>query len=156
MTRVRDTVIGIASYYGREDPGFEYQRRKDRPWAPLRYLQNGYWDPLPGIIRPGSGADLTSTSSAEVKNEWSYTSTVPTVTSRHVTGRPFTNHEAPNHAVFLSGLIHYFIKLQIQSLRNLNLCSLLSTAKIKIYWVMRCGTFRRVAMLQSSVKKFNR
>jgi hypothetical protein len=126
MTRVRDSVIGTASHYWPEGPRFQHQWWQDRPWAALRHLQNGYWRSLPGINRPEPGADPTSPSSTEVKNEWSYTCTLSTLPSWHVIWRPFKGHEAPNSAVFPSGPIHNSSKSKYNSLCPL--CSLLSTA----------------------------
>ena len=46
----------------------------DRLWGPPSLLFNGYRDSLPGVVRPGREADHSPSPSAEVKNEWSYTS----------------------------------------------------------------------------------
>jgi hypothetical protein len=73
---------------------------------------------LPGVNWPGPGAELPSPFSVKFKNEWSYTSTLPTVPSLHVTGTPFTNYKAPNYAVFLSGLINNLSKSKYNSLET--------------------------------------
>jgi hypothetical protein len=39
------------------------------------FLYNGYWVSFPGVKRPGRGVDDSPSSSAQVKNEWSWTST---------------------------------------------------------------------------------
>jgi len=69
-----------------DGPGLEYRQgqeififRKylDRYWGPLCLLSNGYRGYCTGIKRPGRDADHSPSFSAEVKNEWSYTSTSP-------------------------------------------------------------------------------
>jgi hypothetical protein len=49
-----------------------FRTRQDRPWGPPSLLYNGY-----RVKRPGRGADHPPPSSAEVTNEYSYTSTPP-------------------------------------------------------------------------------
>ena len=46
----------------------------DRLWGPPSLLFNGYRDSLPGVVQPGREADHSRSPSAEVKNEWNYTS----------------------------------------------------------------------------------
>jgi hypothetical protein len=73
----RDGVVRIGLGYGLDDPGME-----------CRHVQNvqigsGNHQPpiqcVPGIKRPGHEADHSPPCSAEVKNEWRYTSTPPIV-----------------------------------------------------------------------------
>jgi hypothetical protein len=44
-------------------------------WGPPRLLLNGYRGSFPGVKRSGREVDHSCPSSAEIKNEWSYTST---------------------------------------------------------------------------------
>jgi hypothetical protein len=46
-------------------------------WGPQILLFTGYRCYFPGIKRPGLDVDRSPPSNAEVKNEWSYTSTPP-------------------------------------------------------------------------------
>jgi hypothetical protein len=47
-------------------------------WGPLSLLFSGCLESFPQLRRPRSENDLPSPTSAEIKNEWSYTSTAPT------------------------------------------------------------------------------
>ena len=60
----RDSSVGIATRYGLQGPGIEFQWRQDLP-----YLSRPALGPtqLPGIKRPGRGVDDQPPSSAEVK-----------------------------------------------------------------------------------------
>ena len=49
----------------------------DRLWGPPSLLLNGHWGSLLGVKRSEREVDHTSPPSAEVKNEWRYTSTPP-------------------------------------------------------------------------------
>jgi len=49
--------------------------RSKRLWCPPSLLLNRYWRYFPGIKWPGPDVDCLPQSGAEVKNEWSYTST---------------------------------------------------------------------------------
>jgi hypothetical protein len=73
--------VGIATGYGLDGPGIEYR------WG-ARFFAHVQTGPeahpasctmgtgsFPGVKRPGSGAHHPSPSSAEVKKEYSYTST---------------------------------------------------------------------------------
>jgi hypothetical protein len=52
--------------------------RPERHWGPPSLLSSGYRGALSlGVKRPGREADHSPSSSAEVKNAWSYTSTPP-------------------------------------------------------------------------------
>jgi hypothetical protein len=53
-------------------------KRADRLLGPLSLLLNGYRGSVPRVKWPGSEVYHSLPSSAEVKNEWSYTSTPPT------------------------------------------------------------------------------
>jgi hypothetical protein len=46
----------------------------DRRWGPSNFLFSGYRSSLPGAERPGREVGYSPRSSAEVENEWSYTS----------------------------------------------------------------------------------
>ena len=48
-----------------------------RLWDPSIFLYNAYRSSFQGLKRPGREANHQSSSSAEVKNEWSYTSAPP-------------------------------------------------------------------------------
>jgi len=52
---------------------------------PPSLLFHGYRNSIPGVKRPGRNSGHSPPSSAEVKNEWSYTSTLPVCP--HVVGR---------------------------------------------------------------------
>jgi hypothetical protein len=52
--------------------------RSDGFWDPPILLLNGYWVYFLEINRPGHEVDGSTPCNAEVKNEWSYTSTSPT------------------------------------------------------------------------------
>jgi hypothetical protein len=64
--------VGIVTCYGLDGPGIESQwgeisrTHPDHPWGPPSLLHDGY-RVLPGVKRPGHGADHPSPSSAEVK-----------------------------------------------------------------------------------------
>ena len=47
----------------------------DRLWGPPILLFNGFRGFFSGVKRPGRNVDHTPSSSAEIENEWSYTST---------------------------------------------------------------------------------
>jgi len=51
--------------------------RPDQPWGPPSLLYNGYRISFTGLKRPGRGVNHPPRSNAEVKKEWSYTSTPP-------------------------------------------------------------------------------
>jgi hypothetical protein len=75
MFRGLGSSVGIATDYGLEGPGIEsrlgggiFRTRPDRPWGTPSLLYNGY-RVIPGIKRPGRGADNPPPSSAEVENE---------------------------------------------------------------------------------------
>ena len=52
-------------------------KRTDRLCEPSCLVFDGYKVYFPGVKRPGRETDHLPTSSSEVKNEWSYTSTPP-------------------------------------------------------------------------------
>jgi hypothetical protein len=66
-------------------PGFECREKEDifSPKCPYQFrgspslLLNVYWGLFPGLKRQGPEVNDTPSSSAEVKNEWSYTSIPP-------------------------------------------------------------------------------
>jgi len=71
-----DSVVGIATGYGLDGPGFESRWGGDifrtcpyRPWGPPSLLSNGYLVFPRGKKRPGRDADPSPTSSAVVKKE---------------------------------------------------------------------------------------
>ena len=45
--------------------------------GPPRLQFNGYWHYFPGIKRSGREGNHSPPSTAQIKNEWSYTSTLP-------------------------------------------------------------------------------
>jgi len=60
--------------------------RPDQPWGPHSLLYDWYRVSFPGVKRPGRGADHPPPSSAEVKKDYSYTSTHPSGPSWQVIG----------------------------------------------------------------------
>jgi hypothetical protein len=60
----------------------------DWPWGPPSLLYNGYPVSFLGVKWPVHGIDRWLLSSAEVKHEYSYTSTPPLCQSWRVTGQP--------------------------------------------------------------------
>ena len=54
---------------------FSASERSHRFWSPSTLLFNGYRGSFMGVKRTGSEFNNKSSSGAEVKNEWSYTST---------------------------------------------------------------------------------
>jgi hypothetical protein len=56
---------------------FSSPKRTDRLWGPPSIIFNGFRASLPGVKWFGRGVNHSLLSSAEVKNEWSYTSTPP-------------------------------------------------------------------------------
>ena len=63
--------VGIVTGYGLDGPWIESRwgeifRRLDRPWGPPILLYNGYRVFPGGKVRPGSDADPSPSSSAEV------------------------------------------------------------------------------------------
>ena len=65
----------LGSILSRSKKFFSYLKVTDRLWGPPSLLFKGYF--LGGVKRPGREADHSPLSSAEFKNEWSYTSTAP-------------------------------------------------------------------------------
>ena len=70
-----DSSVGIATAYGLDGPVIEsrwggevFRTSPDRPWGPPSLLYNGYRVFPGGKVRPGRDADLSPTSSAEVKS----------------------------------------------------------------------------------------
>jgi hypothetical protein len=63
------------------------------PWDPPSLLYNGYWVSFLGVERPGRGVDHQPLSSAEIKKQYSCTSTVPLWP---VVGRPLPLPYLPN------------------------------------------------------------
>jgi hypothetical protein len=64
-----------------------FRTRPDRPWGPPSLLYNGYWV-FPGGKTVGAWCWPPTPPSAEVENEWSYTSTPPLGTWWPVIGWP--------------------------------------------------------------------
>jgi hypothetical protein len=84
--------VGIAIGYGLDGPGIEsrwgarfFAHVQTGPEAHPASCTMGTGS-FPGVKRPGRGADHQPTSSAEVKKEYSYTSTHPLGHFRPVTG----------------------------------------------------------------------
>jgi len=58
----RDSIVGIVTSYGLEDPGFEFRQvkpRLDRLRDPTSLLFSGYRGSLPGVKWPGCEVDYT-------------------------------------------------------------------------------------------------
>jgi len=73
-------------YFGLDGSGFEFRqgqrffsspKRPNRLWDPPNLLISGYRRSLPEIKRLRCAYDIWNPSSADVKNEWSYTSSPP-------------------------------------------------------------------------------
>ena len=79
------SVVGIATVYVLYGPGIEsrwgggeiFRTYPDRPWGPPSFLYNEYRVFPGGKERPGRDVDPSPPSSAVVKKEQSYTSTLP-------------------------------------------------------------------------------
>jgi hypothetical protein len=71
-SRLRARRYGIQVLAG-EGHFFPFPKRPDRLWGPHNLLFNAYRSFITGGKRPGSEDNLIPPSSAEVKNEWSYT-----------------------------------------------------------------------------------
>ena len=66
----RDSSVGIATRYGLDGPGIDYQGGEvfhTRHWGPPSLLYNGYRVSFQGVKRPGREFDQPPPSSAEVK-----------------------------------------------------------------------------------------
>ena len=63
-----------------------FSARPDRPWGPLSLFYNGYRVFPGGKVRPGRATDHSPPSSAEVLEEYSYTSTPLWATTGPLTG----------------------------------------------------------------------
>ena len=53
---------------------FSFPKCPDWLWRPSNALFNGCWGSFPGVKQPGHDVNQPYSSSASVKNEWSYTS----------------------------------------------------------------------------------
>jgi hypothetical protein len=84
----RDSAVGIVTGYRLDGRGvgirvpvgsriFSSPRRPDRLWGLSSLLSNGYVGFSPEIKRPGSEADHSPPTSAEVKKMWIHTSAPP-------------------------------------------------------------------------------
>jgi hypothetical protein len=65
---VPSSSVGIATDYGMDGGGEIFRTRQDRPWGPSSPFTMDTVS-LPGVKRPGRGADNPPPSSAEVENE---------------------------------------------------------------------------------------
>jgi hypothetical protein len=85
MKKSRDSSIGIATGYGLDDQGSEFESREDQEFSLLRNIQTGpgahpvsypmdNGGPFSGVKRPRREADHSPPTSAEVKKTWIYTS----------------------------------------------------------------------------------
>jgi hypothetical protein len=70
------TVWGSNPHSGKKF--FSSPKRPDWLWGPPSLLFNGYRGSLSGVKRPGREVNDSPPCSAEIKNEWSYTSIPPT------------------------------------------------------------------------------
>jgi hypothetical protein len=68
---------GTISGMGNDGIFFSSPPRPDRFWGQPRLPSSGCRSLTPGVKRPGREADHSPTSTAEIKNAWSYTSTPP-------------------------------------------------------------------------------
>lgn len=84
----------------RENRNFPSPKRPDRLWVPKSLTFNGYHGPLLGVKREGPKFNLSPSSSAKAKNEWSHSSTPPCVfTIQTGTTSPLPN--PPNLAKYM-------------------------------------------------------
>jgi hypothetical protein len=99
--------VGIATGYGLDGPGIEsrwgarfFAHVQTGPEAhPASYTMGT--GSFPGVKRPGRGADHPPPSSAEVKKEYSYTSTHPLGQFRPATGRLYLFITGPSSSISL-------------------------------------------------------
>jgi hypothetical protein len=82
-TKGRDSSVGTATGYGLDGPGIEsrwgarfFAHVQTGPGAHLATSTMGT-ESFPGVKRPGRDADHPPSFSAEIKKEYSYTSTPP-------------------------------------------------------------------------------
>ena len=75
MSRPRAALSGVRIHAGARD--LSLQKRPDWLWAPRSPLFSGYRVCFPDVMRLGREAVHPHPSSAEIKNEWSYTSSPP-------------------------------------------------------------------------------
>jgi hypothetical protein len=69
---------------------FSFPKRPDRLWGPPSLLFNGYRGTFPEVKWPEREVNHSSPSSAEIKNEWSYTS-APHICLHGMERESFTN-----------------------------------------------------------------
>jgi hypothetical protein len=77
ITQDRSSAVGIATTLRAGRTGVQIPGGPDRLLCPLSLLLNGYSTPFPEVKRTGRESNHLPASSAEVKNEWSYTSSPP-------------------------------------------------------------------------------
>jgi len=71
----RDSVLGVATRYGLDRPGFSAPVQTGPGAHPASYaIDTGS---LPGVKRPGRGVDHPPHLAPKLKKEWCYTSTPP-------------------------------------------------------------------------------
>jgi hypothetical protein len=68
-------IVGIATGYGLDDRGSEFESRCGQELSLLHVVVPGALSP--GVKRPGREVDHSPPASAEVKKMWTYTSTPP-------------------------------------------------------------------------------
>ena len=82
--RGRDFIVGIATRYGLYGSGFEaggskrfshFHTRPDPPFWPPSFPYNGHRGSFRRVKQPRCGVDHPPRSSAEVTDEWTYTTT---------------------------------------------------------------------------------
>jgi hypothetical protein len=78
--RSRDSVVGIATGYGLDDRGSEFESPYDQRFSNLHVVQTGFgahpifYSMGMGVKATGRGAEHLPPASAEVKKMWIYTS----------------------------------------------------------------------------------
>jgi hypothetical protein len=77
-----DCIVGIAPRLragssGRGKEFFSFSKLPHKPRDPPTPLLNGYWGSFPGIKPPEREFDYSPPSGADIRNEWSYTSSYP-------------------------------------------------------------------------------
>ena len=81
----RHSVVGVSTSYGLDGPGTAgggTDNLFSKTTQPCPGAHSGHRGYFPEVVRPGRLADHSLRSIAKVKNEWNYTSTLPTCLNR--------------------------------------------------------------------------